>query len=52
MAENRSRFKQLNSGRQERCVEHIPRLHGSGKHHIQYRHIIDVDSEKAINLLK
>jgi hypothetical protein len=25
----------------QRCVEHIPRLHGSGKHHIQYRHIID-----------
>jgi hypothetical protein len=25
----------------QRCVEHIPRLRGSGNHHIQYRHIID-----------
>ncbi len=25
----------------QRCVEHIPRLHGSGNHYIQYRHIID-----------
>ena len=25
----------------QRCVEKIPRLRGEGKHHIQYRHIID-----------
>lgn len=25
----------------QRCVEQIPRLRGEGKHHIQYRHIID-----------
>jgi len=25
----------------QRCVESIPRLHGSSKHYIQYRHIID-----------
>ncbi len=25
----------------QRCVETIPRLHGSSKHYIQYRHIID-----------
>ena len=25
----------------QRCVENIPRLHGSSKHYIQYRHIID-----------
>jgi len=25
----------------QKCVETIPRLHGSSKHHIQYRHIID-----------
>ena len=25
----------------QRCVEKIPRLHGSNKHYIQYRHIID-----------
>ncbi len=25
----------------QRCVEQIPRLHGSGNHHIQYDHIID-----------
>ena len=25
----------------QRCVDTIPRLHGSGKHYIQYRHIID-----------
>jgi len=25
----------------QRCVETIPRLHGSSKHNIQYRHIID-----------
>lgn len=25
----------------QRCIEKIPRLRGSGKHHIQYRHIID-----------
>jgi transposase len=25
----------------QRCVENIPRLHGSSRHYIQYRHIID-----------
>jgi hypothetical protein len=25
----------------QKCVEKIPRLRGKGKHHIQYRHIID-----------
>jgi HEPN domain-containing protein len=25
----------------QRCVERVPRLRGEGKHHIQYRHIID-----------
>lgn len=25
----------------QRCVENIPRLHGSYKHYVQYRHIID-----------
>jgi hypothetical protein len=25
----------------QRCVERLPRLRGDGKHHIQYRHIID-----------
>ncbi len=25
----------------QRCIEHIPRLHDSGNHHIQHRHIID-----------
>jgi hypothetical protein len=25
----------------QRCVERLPRLRGEGKHHIQYRHIID-----------
>ena len=25
----------------QRCIERIPRLRGEGKHHIQYRHIID-----------
>lgn len=25
----------------QKCVEKIPRLRGEGKHHIQYRHIID-----------
>lgn len=25
----------------QRCLESIPRLRGSGRHHIQYRHIID-----------
>jgi hypothetical protein len=25
----------------QRCIETIPRLRGSGRHHIQYRHIID-----------
>lgn len=25
----------------QRCVESIPRLHGSNRHYIQYRHIID-----------
>jgi hypothetical protein len=25
----------------QRCVEVLPRLRGEGKHHIQYRHIID-----------
>ena len=25
----------------QRCIENIPRLHGSSKHYIQYRHIID-----------
>lgn len=25
----------------QKCVEHLPRLRGEGKHHIQYRHIID-----------
>ena len=24
-----------------RCIEQIPRLRGEGKHHVQYRHIID-----------
>ncbi len=25
----------------QRCVEHIPRLRGQGKHYVQYRHVID-----------
>ena len=25
----------------QKCVERIPRLRGEGKHHVQYRHIID-----------
>jgi hypothetical protein len=25
----------------QKCVDNIPRLRGSGRHHIQYRHIID-----------
>ncbi len=25
----------------QRCLERIPRLRGDGKHHIQYRHVID-----------
>ena len=25
----------------QRCLEHIPRLRGEGKHRIQYRHVID-----------
>jgi hypothetical protein len=25
----------------QRCVERIPRLRGEGKHHVQYRHLID-----------
>ena len=25
----------------QRCVEHIPRLRGEGKHYVQYRHVID-----------
>jgi len=31
----------LKVGYGQRCVEHIPRLHGSNKHYVQYRHIID-----------
>src|SRR5208337_4042024 len=25
----------------QRCVERVPRLRGEGKHHVQYRHVID-----------